>query len=173
MSDRLSEGRGSFSQTPGVTGEQTSPKVADDGRYRAAAIVGLAGSLLDMATVFMAKFTVGGRTFGLLPGPGPGYAQRLGVNLLVNPVTPIIVLVACCMLLRAESRKDLWSGMLLGAGLMFGISVANRLLAKPFTGLVWHAGYWVDTAAYLMVFVAASMVAWAWFRTRARRTDPE
>jgi hypothetical protein len=77
MSDHLSEGRESSSQTPGVTGEQTSSKVADDGRYRAAAILGLAGSLLAMATVFMDKLTVGGRTFGSLPA-AQGQAMHSG-----------------------------------------------------------------------------------------------
>jgi hypothetical protein len=142
-----------------------------DRRYRAAAIVGLAGSLLAIACGFMPKFQVVGRTFTLLPGPGPGYAQRLGVNVLVNLVLPTVVLVACSMLLRARSRKDRWSGMLLGGGLMFGILAANQWLAKSYTDIEWLAGYWFVATAELIMFAAALMVAWTWFSTRASRAD--
>ena len=120
----------------------------------------------------MAKFRVANGTYRLLPRPGPGYLQRLGVNVSVEFVMPIVVLVACFMLLRARSRKDRWSGMLLGGGLLFGVLAANRLLGRPFVGIEWLLGNWIQTSAYVVMFVAALMVGVNWFSTRAPRTGP-
>jgi hypothetical protein len=118
----------------------------------------------------MPKFQVVGRTFTLLPGPGQGYAQRLGC-VLAYIVMPTVVLVACSMLLRGRSQKDRWSGMLLAGGLMFGILAANQSLAKSYTDIEWLTGYWFVATAELIMFAAALMVAWTWFSTRASRAD--
>jgi hypothetical protein len=103
------------------------------------------GALIAVVTGFMGRYKFAGRTFGLLPGPGSGYVQRLGVNVLAIFPDPLIVLTASWMLLRAKS----------------------------FTDSVWLRWYWLNTAVYLVMFVAALMVAWTWFTTRAlERPDP-
>jgi hypothetical protein len=168
MSEDLGEGRGSAIETLAVVSDQMAHDVPADRAYRGAAIVGIAGALTSIASAFMVRLTIAGRTVrGLQPAPGPGYAQRFAVNVLGDVVMPLVVLLVCWMLLRTRSRKDRWSGVLLGAGLLFGTLLANRLLAKPYvTGMVWLAGYWLDSLGYLIMFVAAVMVGLTWFTTR-------
>jgi hypothetical protein len=176
MSDDRREGQAPATEELAAVSDQGAIDVPPDRAYRGAAIAGIAGALLSIASAFMARFTVAGRmtSRGLLPGPGPGYAQRLAVNVLVDVVMPLVVLVACCMLLRTRSRKDRWSGVLLGGGLLFGALLANRLLAKAYvTGVVWFAGYWLDSLGYLIMFAAALMVGWTWFTTRTSDVGPD
>ena len=155
-----------------VPNAQTVLGSTADRPYRIAAIVGLGGGLLAVASGFMTKYRVLNGSYRLLPRPGPGYLQRLGVNVSVEFVMPIIFLVACSMLLRTRPRKDRWSGMLLGVGLFFGVLAANRLLGKPFISIEWLVGNWIQTIAYGVMFVASLIVGVHWFLTRARRAGP-
>jgi hypothetical protein len=172
MSDRSGDERQSSGATLAVLKDETVLEAPADRSYRMAAIVGLCGGLLAVASGFMAKYRVINGTYSLLPRPGPGYLRRLGVNVSVEFVMPIVVLVACSMLLRARSRKDRWSGMLLGGGLSFGVLAANRLLGKPFISIEWLAGSWIQTTAYVVMFLAALMVGVHWFVTRTPRAGP-
>jgi len=135
--------------------------------YTVAAIAGLFGGLLATAAGFMHKFKTPAMTFTLLPAHGPGYLQRLAVNVTSSVVIPLVGVLASAMLLRKRAHHERWSGALFGSGLMYGILAANRFLAEPYSGTTWLAGQWIATWAYVFLFVAAVLVGWMWFATRA------
>lgn len=143
-----------------------------DALLRTAGMLSLLAAGIRGLSSFFDHFRVSGRTYQLVPEPGPGFAARLSVNLVWHLVLLILPIIGAIGVLRRAEHRDRWAGLLVANGAVASSLALNQWLAKPYSGSTWLAGQYLMEVAGVISGVAALLVIGAWWSEREPSHEP-
>jgi hypothetical protein len=155
-----------------ASGDEHPPSAATHRWYLSAGVISLCAAALGSLSAVLPFLRISGRTFTLIPSPGPGFAARLSVNLLGRFVAPLLSLLGGIGILRSERHRDRWSGLILAAGVHASSLALNYWLARPYTAGTWLAGLNLQEAAGVLSGLAAAAVVCGWVCERRVAPQP-